>query len=206
MTALASRSQLRMSFLRYALFTVPAILLLGTVSGRISGSGYGNAWFDSLQKPAIMPPGWAFGVAWTILYVLLGLALALVLHARGARGRGPATPRFVGQLLLNFAWSPLFFAYHEVGAAFWTIVAMTLLAAAAAGLFWRIRRAAALLMLPYIAWLCFAALLTWQVGALNPEASELAPNASATDIALQAFLKEDASCSPKTVCSTISSR
>lgn len=184
MTALASKSQLRMSFLRYALFTVPAILLLGSVSGRISGSGYGNAWFDALEKPAIMPPGWMFGVAWTILYVLLGLSLALILHARGARGRGPAVALFVAQLLLNFAWSPIFFAYHEVGAAFWTIVAMILLSAVTALLFWRIRRTAALLMLPYLGWLCFAALLTWQIGALNPRAAELAPEGSTTDIAL----------------------
>ncbi|HYE27322.1 MAG TPA: TspO/MBR family protein [Allosphingosinicella sp.] len=184
MTAIASKSQLRMSFLRYALFTVPAILLLGTVSGRISGAGYGNAWFDALEKPAIMPPGWVFGAAWAVLYILLGLVLALLLHARGAAARRPALALFVLQLLLNFAWPPLFFAYHEVGAALWTIVAMVLLSAAATVLFWRIRRAAALLMLPYLAWLGFAALITWQVGALNPDAPRLAPDAPATDIAL----------------------
>ena len=184
MTAIASKSQLRMSFLRYALFTVPAILLLGTVSGRISGSGSGNAWFDALEKPAIMPPGWVFGAAWTTLYILLGFSLALILHARGARGRGLAMTLFVLQLLLNFAWSPIFFAYHEVGAAFWTIVAMILLSLATAFLFWRIRRAAALLMLPYLAWLGFAALLTWQIGALNPWTAELAPEGATTDIVL----------------------
>jgi tryptophan-rich sensory protein len=173
-----------MSFLRYALVTVPAILLLGTVSGRIAGAGYDNAWFDALEKPAIMPPGWVFGLVWTVLYILLGLALALILHARGARGRGLAIGLFVAQLLLNYAWSPLFFAYHEVGAAFWTIAAMLLVSLAAALLFWRIRRPAGLLMLPYLAWLAFAALLTWQVGALNPGAASLAPDASATDIAL----------------------
>ena len=184
MTAIASKSQLRMSFLRYALFTVPAVLLLGTISGRIANSGYGNPWFDALQKPAIMPPGWVFGVAWTLLYILLGLALALILHARGARGRGPALALFALQLLLNYAWSPLFFAYHEVGAAFWTVAAMILISAATAALFWPIRRTAALLMLPYIGWLCFAALLTWQVGALNPDAAELAPGGTTTDIAI----------------------
>src|SRR5215210_222228 len=106
MSEIASRGQLRMSFLRYALVTVPAILLLGTVSARISGSGYGNAWFDALAKPAFMPPGWVFGAAWTILYILLGLALAMILHARGAHGRGAAIAVFAAQLLLNFAWSP----------------------------------------------------------------------------------------------------
>jgi benzodiazapine receptor len=184
MTAIASRSQLRMSFLRYALFTVPLVLLLGVVSGRISGSGYGNAWFDALQKPAIMPPGWVFGAAWTILYIFLGLALALILHARGARGRPVALGLFALQLLLNYAWSPIFFAYHQVGAALWTIVAMILISAVTAALFWRIRRSAGLLMLPYLAWLCFAATLTWQIDVLNPGASELAPGGSTTDIAL----------------------
>jgi tryptophan-rich sensory protein len=173
-----------MSFLRHALFTVPLVLLLGTVSGRIANSGYGNAWFDALQKPAIMPPGWMFGVAWTILYVLLGLAVALILHARGARGRGVALSLFVLQLLLNYAWSPIFFAYHEVGLAFWTILAMIVISAVTAVLFWRIRRSAGLLMLPYLAWLCFACVLTWQIGVLNPRASELAPDASTTDISL----------------------
>jgi tryptophan-rich sensory protein len=173
-----------MSFLRYGLFTVPAILLLGTVSGRVAGAGYGNAWFDALRKPGIMPPGWAFGAAWTILYICLGLALALILHARGARGRAVAIALFLFQLLLNFGWSPLFFAYHEVGAAFWTILAMILVSLATALLFWRIRRSAALLMLPYLAWLGFAALLTWQIGALNPDAAELAPEGSTTDIPL----------------------
>jgi tryptophan-rich sensory protein len=173
-----------MSFLRYALFTVPLVLLLGTVSGRIAGSGYGNGWFDALQKPAIMPPGWMFGAAWTLLYILLGLAVALILHARGARGRGLALSLFVLQLLLNYAWSPIFFAYHEVGAAFWTILAMIAISAVAAVRFWRIRRSAGLLMLPYLAWLCFAAALTWQIGILNPRAAELAPDASTPDIPL----------------------
>jgi tryptophan-rich sensory protein len=173
-----------MSFLRYALFTVPLVLLLGTVSGRIANSGYGNSWFDALQKPAIMPPGWMFGAAWTILYILLGFAVALILHAKGARGRGLALTLFVAQLVLNYAWSPLFFAYHEVGAAFWTILAMILISAVAAALFWRIRRSAGLLMLPYLAWLCFAAVLTWQIGVLNPGADALAPGGSTTDIAL----------------------
>jgi tryptophan-rich sensory protein len=173
-----------MSFLRYALFTVPAVLLLGTLSGRIAGAGYGNAWFDALAKPGFMPPGWAFGAAWTLLYILLGLAVALILHARGARGRGAALALFAAQLLLNYAWSPLFFAYHEVAAAFWTIVAMLLLSAATALLFWSIRRAAALLMLPYLAWLGFAAALTWQIGILNPDAAALAPDGQTTDIPL----------------------
>ncbi|HEX8578106.1 MAG TPA: TspO/MBR family protein [Allosphingosinicella sp.] len=184
MTVLASRSQHRMSFFRYALVTVPLVLLLGTLSGTVAGSGYGNPWFDALEKPAAMPPGWMFGAAWTILYICLGLALALVLHARGARGRGLAIGIFLAQLLLNYAWSPIFFAAHQVGLALIVIVAMIVLAAIAAVLFGRIRKAAGLLMVPYLAWLSFAAFLTWQIGELNPGASELVPAQASTDIPL----------------------
>jgi tryptophan-rich sensory protein len=182
MRGLASKSQLRMSYLRRALLTVPLLLLLGTVSGRLAGSGYGNPWFDALVKPGFMPPGWAFGAAWTILYILLGLALALILHARGARGRGLALGLFLAQLALNYAWSPVFFAFHQVGAAFLMIVVMVLLSALSALLFARIRVAAALLLLPYIAWLIFAGLLTQRIDALNPGAERLAPGGASADI------------------------
>ncbi|HEY0150305.1 MAG TPA: TspO/MBR family protein [Allosphingosinicella sp.] len=184
MTGIASRSQLRMSFLRYALVTVPLVLLLGTLSGTVAGSGYGNPWFDALAKPELMPPGWVFGAAWTLLYICLGLALALVLHARGARGRGLAVGIFLAQLVLNYAWSPIFFAAHQVGLALVVIVLMIVLAAIAALLFARIRKAAGLLMVPYLAWLFFAAFLTWQIGELNPDASQLVPPQASADIPL----------------------
>ena len=183
MTGIASRAQLRMSLLRYALVTVPAVLLLGTLSGQLAGSGYGNFWFDALAKPDFMPPGWAFGVAWTILYVLLGLALAMLLHARGARRRGLAIALFLVQLAANYAWSPLFFAWHQIGAAFVLIAAMIAMTAARALLVWSIRRLAALLLLPYLGWLVFAAALTWEIGRLNPGA-ELAPQPASADIVL----------------------
>lgn len=184
MTGLASASQLRMSFLRWALVTVPAILLLGTVSGRVAGSGYGNPWFDELLKPALMPPGWVFGAAWTILYILLGLSLAMVLHARGARGRGRALALFWVQLALNFAWSPVFFAFHRVGLALGLLAAMIVFTGVAIALFWKIRRAAALLLLPYLAWLCFAEYLTLEIARLNPDAEQLVPGDASSDIAL----------------------
>ena len=64
---------------KIALLTVPAIMLLGSASGWLSNSGYDNDWFDGLEKPAFMPPGWAFGVVWPILYAFLGAALAMIL-------------------------------------------------------------------------------------------------------------------------------
>ena len=88
MGGLASKEQLRMSFLRWALVTVPGVFFLGILAGRMSDSGFGNRWFDALIKPDIFPPGWLFPVVWSILYVMLGLVFAMLLHARGAKGRG----------------------------------------------------------------------------------------------------------------------
>lgn len=184
MGEIASPSQLRMSLLRSALFTVPFVLLLGIGSGRLSGSGYGNPWFDALAKPEFMPAGWVFGAAWTILYAMLGLALAIVLHARRARGRGLAIALFLAQLAMNLAWSPLFFAAHEVEAAFWLIVAIFLAACVATFQCARVRMGAGLLMLPYLAWLMFAGLLNFEIDRLNPDAEMLAPGSSSTQIAL----------------------
>ena len=184
MTALASKGQLRMSLLRYALVTVPLVLLLGIVSGRIANSGYGNPWFDALAKPDFMPPGWLFGVAWTILYILLGVALAILLHARGAQRRGPAIGLFLLQLALNYAWSPVFFAWHRIDWALMLIGAMIVLTLALILLLWPIRRSAALLLLPYLAWIGFAAALTFSIGQLNPNPSQVAPQPVTTDIVL----------------------
>jgi len=182
MTALASKGQLRMSFLRYALVTVPVILFLGFLSGKISNSGYGNPWFDALQKPAQMPPGLVFPIVWSALYILLGLALATILNAHGADGRGKAITLFVAQLILNLSWSPLFFAYHKVQTALMVIAAMFVLAAATAYLFARIRKIAGILLIPYLAWLLFASWLNFQILVLNPGAETLVPAGASAHI------------------------
>jgi benzodiazapine receptor len=183
-TEIASRAQLRMSFLRWALVCVPAIVLLGTLSGLLSNSGYSNAWFRALRLPSFMPPGWVFPCAWTILYICLGLSLAMILHARGARGRGPILALFLVQLGLNYSWSPVFFAMHRVGLALCIIALMILLTAALIVMIWRVRRGAALLLVPYLVWLCFAASLNYRIWADNPDASQLAPARTSADILL----------------------
>jgi benzodiazapine receptor len=179
---IASRGQLRMVFVRWAAVVVPLVLLLGFLSGRSVPAGDENAWYMALTKPAITPPGWLFPVAWSILYVLTGLALSLVLAAQGARLRWAAVALFAVQFALNLAWTPLFFGAHRVDAAFALIVVMVAAAAATTYVFARVRRTAALLMLPYLAWLAFAALLNWQVGQLNPDAERLVPATRASQM------------------------
>ncbi|GLS99158.1 sensory protein [Sphingobium jiangsuense] len=182
MNEIASQAQLRMSYVRWALFTVPAIVFLGMLSGRIADSGYGNRWFASLAKPDFMPPGWAFGVAWTLLYILMGLALAVILHARGARLRGAAIGTFLVQLAANYAWSPLFFRAHMVTEAFWLLLFILALSIVTTALFARIRTIAAVLMLPYLAWLVFAGVLNHSIDRLNPDASSFVVPALKTRI------------------------
>ena len=175
MGSIASKGQLRMSFLRWAIVTVPLILLLGFAVGSAVPSGDENPWYAALVKPAANPPDWVFPVAWTTLYILLGLAAAVILHARGARGRGSALALFAAQFALNLAWTPVFFGMHRVDAALWIIVAMLALAIATAVAFGRIRTLAAWLMVPYLVWISFAGVLTWRIGQLNPDAETLDP-------------------------------
>ena len=160
----------RQSWGRIALVTVPAIVLLGSASGWLSNSGYGNNWFDELAKPSFMPPGWAFGLVWPILYALLGIALAMVLAEPQSSRRRTGLFLFFAQLAFNFAWSPIFFAAHDIRLANIVIYAMIGLAAAAAGQFFRLKTAAGLLLIPYLAWLVFAATLNSAIDRLNPGA------------------------------------
>jgi tryptophan-rich sensory protein len=154
---------------KIALITVPAIVLLGSLSGYVSNSGYGNDWFAGLEKPSFMPPGWAFGVVWPILYACLGLAAALIHALPASAAKRQALVLFYIQLALNFAWSPVFFAAHDMKAAAVIIIMMIAIAAGAAGQFFRLRAAAGYLMIPYLAWLVFATTLNTAILNLNPE-------------------------------------
>ena len=169
MNRLASPAQLRASFTRWALFWVPAVLLLGRLSGWASGSAAEDPWFVALDKPAIFPPPVTFGIVWPILYVLMGFAIAIVCAAWGSRYRTPAILAFVLQLAVNLAWSPVFFAMHRIKEALIVIGVLDVLVIVTIVLFWRVRRVAALLLLPYLAWIAFATLLNWEFLQANPD-------------------------------------
>ena len=155
---------------KIALVTVPAIVLAGSASGWLSNSGYENIWFNGLVKPPFMPPGWAFPTVWTTLYALMGVAVAMIIAAPESKERRLGLTLFAVQLALNFTWSPIFFAAHDMALGATVIVAMLVVALAAAGLFRRIRNLAGLLMLPYLLWLCFAFALNSSIDRLNPGA------------------------------------
>jgi tryptophan-rich sensory protein len=170
MNRLASPAQLRASFVRWALFLVPSVLLLGFLSGRLGGEAASDPWFMALDKPGIFPPPVAFGIVWPILYVLMGFAAALVCAAWGSRYRLPAILAFVLQLLVNLAWTPVFFGEHEITFALYVILVLDVAVLVTIVLFWQVRRTAALLLLPYLAWILFAAVLNYEFLRLNPGA------------------------------------
>lgn len=182
MNQIASPAQLRMSLIRWALFIIPTIMFLGFLAGQISGSGEENRWYQALVKPDMMPAGWVFGLAWSILYFMIGLAFSMILNARSAKFRLVAILLFLGQFLLNLMWSPLFFRAHQIGSAFNLLLLILVLAVVTTVFFGRIRRAAAWLMLPYLAWLCFAVILNKQIDLLNPNAETLVIPAASTQI------------------------
>lgn len=170
MSELASSGQLRAGLLRWVLVLVPTILLLGFVSGMVANSGPTNPWFASLVKPSIYPPPQAFGIVWSILYVMMGVSLAMIVTARGAAGRGIAIGVFVVQLLLNLAWSPLFFGAHQIVLALYLLIAIDVAVLLTIVLFWRVRPLAAILLVPYLCWVLFATLLNWEFRMANPGA------------------------------------
>lgn len=182
MTEIASRQQLRMAFLRWALITIPFVLLLGFASARSVPTGSDNPWYQALAKPAVNPPDWVFPVAWIAIYTLMGLALAMVIHARGARLRGLAIALFAAQMVPNLIWTPVFFGAHQVFGALMVIMAMFVTALATAIVFGRIRQAAALLLVPYLVWIVFAGYLTYQIDVLNPNAATLVPSSVSSQI------------------------
>ena len=173
---------MRWSFARWAVVAVPLVLLLGFLSGRSVPAGSDNAWYVALAKPSVNPPDWAFPVAWSIIYICMGLAVATVLNARGARGRGLAVVMFAVEVLLLFAWQPLFFGAHRIGAATVLIAAILLNGILVTVLFSRIRRGAAWLMVPLLVWVGFAGVLCWRIGQLNPDAERVAPSGHTTQM------------------------
>jgi tryptophan-rich sensory protein len=160
----------RGSLLRWTLVCIPAVLLLGRLSGAAAGSSDEDPWFAALTKPETYPPAATFGIVWSILYVLMGFAVALVGTEKASPWRKPALIAFAVQLVLNLAWSPVFFAAHQITAALLILLVLDVAVIATVALFWRVRRAAGLLMLPYLAWVLFATLLNWQLLQLNPGA------------------------------------
>lgn len=130
----------------------------------VGASNTPDGWYAALAKPFFNPPNWIFGPVWTILYVAIAVA--------GARTwmrdrRGSAMIAWWAQLVLNFLWSPAFFTLHSIGGALVVVTGMAIAVAIFIAQSWRRDRPAALLFVPYLAWVCFAGALNASILWLN---------------------------------------
>ena len=150
-----------------ALLVALAVTLCAAAVGAVA-SVDAAAFYSQLVRPGWAPPGWLFGPVWSVLYTLMAVAVWLVWRTVGFPQAGPAVQLFAAQLLVNALWSWLFFAWRQGAAAFVEVVVLWVLVAATVAAFWRVRRLAALLMLPYLAWVGFAAVLTFAIWRRNP--------------------------------------
>ena len=150
-----------------AVVSIVACLAAGGVGGLMM-TGETWTWYASLNRPALNPPGWVFGPVWTALYIMMGVAAFLVwrrdlrrLAVRAGLGL------FAAQLLLNAIWTPVFFGLQDPPAALIVIGLLWVAIAATIVVFWRVSKAASILLMPYILWVSFASYLNYAIVTLN---------------------------------------
>ena len=143
---------------------------LPVLAGAIGGIASRNApaFYAQLDKPEWAPPPWVFGPVWTVLYLMMGIAALLVFRSAPWPRTRAALSFFAIHLVVNAAWSWLFFHWHLGAGSFATIVVLWLMIAALIAWFARFRRPAALLLVPYLAWVTFASVLNWTLWQQNP--------------------------------------
>jgi len=144
-------------------------LTLGFLSGYFAGSA-ATDWYQNLNKPFFQPPPWVFGPAWTLLYILMGISVALIWHEGrvSESTRRSALTLFGFQFILNLVWSPIFFKMEQPTFAFIVIILLVALVIFTLRSFGKINKTAMYLLVPYLGWLCFATALNASIVYLNP--------------------------------------
>lgn len=145
------------------------ILLCFTVAGISSSWTAGEipGWYRTLVRPSIAPPNWVFGPVWTVLYALMAIAVWRISCEAPSTWRNVAIALFLVQLALNFAWSLIFFRWHQIGWALLEVISLWFAILLTTWTFARVSRTAAWLMVPYLAWVGFAGLLNAAFWRLN---------------------------------------
>ena len=126
-----------------------------------------DGWFETIAKPSWNPPNSVFGPVWTTLYVLMAIAAWLVWKPAGFKAAAMPLTIFGIQLLLNAAWSWIFFGLHQPGWAFCEIMVLLLAILATTWAFFRCSAVAGWLLVPYLAWVSFACALNFAIWRLN---------------------------------------
>lgn len=124
-------------------------------------------WYATLEKPLLNPPNWIFGPVWSVLYLLMGIALGLIILEASKRSKKRAYFWFGLQLALNTAWSLVFFGLHSPWLGVAVIIALIISIVMTIREFYQFNRYSAWLLVPYLAWVCFATYLTIGIALLN---------------------------------------
>jgi tryptophan-rich sensory protein len=156
------------SLVKAGLLAVVACEAAGAVAGWATRTSV-ETWYPTLAKPWFTPPDWLFAPVWIVLYAMMGVAAALVWTSAAASdsARRQAVGVFAGQLVLNVAWSLVFFGAQQIGGGLVVIAGLWLAIAATVDRFARIHRLAAWLLAPYLLWVTYAAALNVGIWALN---------------------------------------
>lgn len=149
-----------------------ALALVGWLALCFAASGTAvfvvvDGWYAGLLKPSWNPPVWIFGPVWTLLYAMMAVAAWLVWREGGWKRQRRVLGWFLLQWLLNALWTPLFFGMHRAGLAVAEIMMLWLVLAVTLRSFWRVRKSAGVLLMPYLAWVSFAAVLNFAIWRLN---------------------------------------
>ncbi len=138
----------------------------GFIVGMMTREGT-RIYAETINKPALSPPGIAFPIAWTILYALMGIGLARIIMSESSTIRTAAISLYVIQLILNLAWCFIFFGAKRFDLALFELIAMFVAVIAMTITFLKIDKTAGMIQIPYILWLCFATYLNYGVMRLN---------------------------------------
>lgn len=150
------------------IIAVVLCVFLGGLGGFFTDTGPGS-WYESIEKPSFNPPGWIFAPMWTFLFVLMGISLFLIWECGIARRDVQVAIVVFGvQFLFNILWSFLFFGLASPFLGLVDIIILDIMIVLAIVLFHRVRKMAAYLLIPYLAWVCFATILTFMIYHLNP--------------------------------------
>ncbi len=144
-----------------------AICLAAGGLGAIATTPEIDGWYKTIARPSWNPPDWIFGPVWTTLYVLMAIAAWLVWKPAGFKAAAMPLTLFAIQLLLNIAWSWIFFRLHEPGWAFAEVVVLWLAIVATTVTFFRCSTIAGWLLVPYVAWVSFASVLNFAIWQMN---------------------------------------
>lgn len=155
----------RIRWIGLVLFIVLCLSVGGL--GAIATTPEIDGWYQTLAKPSWNPPSWIFGPVWTTLYVLMAIAAWLVWKKSGVQAAALPLTLFGVQLLLNLAWSWLFFRHHLIGWACVDIALLWLAILATTTVFFQHSRLAGWLLVPYLLWVSFAAVLNFSIWRLN---------------------------------------